>query len=470
MRALVWLRGKDLRLSDHQAVSAGLEADELVFLFVLDDFFFAHENQRRFGPRLAYLSSALAALKNQIEALGSQLFVVSGRSQDQLPRLARIWSIDCVHAQAWSAPLGRLRDERLARALACPLVLHEGETLLPPGTVLNKEGKPYKVFTPFYRAMRPFLDGVEALAAPRTLPPPPGDLAPIQTVTIPDLQHLLPAGMSGVAAGEAPALAQLGQWRDAGLGAYASTRDRMDRPGTSQLSAPLKFGTLSPRTIWTECRGADGSEPFLRQLAWREFSHMILWHFPQTLQVPFRADFHRFPWREAPAHWQAWVEGLTGYPVVDAAARQLLAEGYVHNRARMVAASFLSKHLLIDYRRGEAHYMRHLIDGDWAQNNLGWQWSAGCGTDAAPYFRVFNPSLQGKRYDPEGNYVRRWVPELSSLPAAWIHEPWRAPAEVLKKAGVQLGRHYPLPIVDHRQARADYLLIARDALKGPASD
>jgi deoxyribodipyrimidine photo-lyase len=204
---------------------------------------------------------------------------------------------------------------------------------------------------------------------------------------------------------------------------------------------------------------------YTNELLWREFTHATLWDRPQLLERPFRADFEGFPWREDDEGWQAWVAGKTGYPVVDAAARQLLQEGFVHNRARMIAASFLTKHQLIHYKAGEAHYMKYLTDGDWAQNNAGWQWSAGCGTDAQPYFRVFNPQLQGEKFDPNGDYVRRYVPELAKLPAKYIHHPWDAPAKVLDAAGVKLGETYPEPIVEHGVARDRFLKIAESHLK-----
>jgi len=203
---------------------------------------------------------------------------------------------------------------------------------------------------------------------------------------------------------------------------------------------------------------------YLNELIWREFTHSTLWDRPELLEEPFRSDFVDFPWRFDDRLWNAWVLGRTGYPVVDAASRQLVTEGFVHNRARMIHASFLTKHLLIDYRQGEAHYMKYLTDGDWAQNNAGWQWSAGCGCDAQPYFRVFNPMTQGKKFDPDGNYVRRWLPELRELPPKYCHEPWLAPPVIAKAAGVKIGSDYPAPIVDHKLARERFLAQAKSHL------
>ncbi len=232
----------------------------------------------------------------------------------------------------------------------------------------------------------------------------------------------------------------------------------MDLPGTSRLSADLKFGTLSVRAVWQVVAATGAGESgrrYLNELLWREFSHHLLWEWPELPERPFRPAFEGFPWREDEAAWAAWTEGRTGYPVVDAAARQLRTEGFVHNRARMVAASFLTKHLLLDYRRGEAHYLRWLTDGDWAANNAGWQWCAGCGCDAQPWFRIFNPVTQGRTFDPDGTYVRRWVPELVGCQTSFIHEPWKVPQ------ATRLRFDYPEPIVDHAFARERFFAVAK---------
>jgi deoxyribodipyrimidine photo-lyase len=472
MRTIVWFRGKDLRLADHAPLNAAAEAGEVIPLFVVDPSFFAPDRAQRWPHRMQHLLDALAALAAGVKALGSRLVLVEGKSVEVVPRLADAWKADRVVAQRWVEPFARERDRRIAAALGPRLVLFEGETLLPPGLLRTGAGAPYSVFTPFARAFRAALTVGRPLAAPRALPPLPRGLdAPKRPA--PTLEALgLRRNPLVLEGGEGPARARLAQFLSGPVADYPQGRDRMDLAGTSRLSADLKFGTLSPRQAWAavEQAGSDGEGPtrFLNELVWREFAHSTLWDRPELLARPFRRDFEAFPWRDDEAGWAAWAEGKTGYPVVDASARQLLGEGFVHNRARMISASFLAKHLLIDFRRGEAHYLKWLTDGDWAQNDLGWQWSAGCGCDAQPYFRVFNPVTQGEKFDPDGAYVRRWVPELAKLPARFIHRPWDARAEVLASAGVRLGESYPRPIVELGFGRQRFLSTAARHFKRAA--
>jgi deoxyribodipyrimidine photo-lyase len=236
------------------------------------------------------------------------------------------------------------------------------------------------------------------------------------------------------------------------LKAYPTDRDRPDRPGTSRLSPHLHFGEISPRQIW-HAVDRSSAEAYRRELAWREFAYYLLFHFPKTPQEPLRPEFRSFPWHNSARDRKAWERGKTGYPLVDAGMRELWRTGWMHNRLRMVVASFLVKHLLIRWQEGAAWFWDTLVDADLANNTLGWQWSAGCGADAAPYFRIFNPVIQGERFDPDGAYVRRWVPELAKLPNTWIHQPWKAPAKSLLEAGIELGKNYPLPVIDHETAR-----------------
>jgi deoxyribodipyrimidine photo-lyase len=433
---------------------------------------------------MQFLIDALSKLAADISARGSRLLVIRGKSIDVVPRLAQRWKADRVVAQRWVEPFARERDRRIGDQLGADrFQLFEGETLLPPGSLRTAAGAPYAVFSPFARAFRAaLLDAGGSPApspAPRTLPPLPADIAGADGSTPDlDLAPIPSCGDLGIVRNPAvipgsAADARLRAFVDHAAMTYADRRDRMDLPGTSRLSADLKFGTLSVARVWATIDralgGTEGARAFENELLWREFAHSTLWDRPRLLKEPFSPAFVGFPWRDdttSSSDWQAWVEGRTGYPVVDAAARQLLGEGFVHNRARMVSASFLTKHLLIDYRRGEAHYMQYLVDGDWANNNMGWQWSAGCGCDAQPYFRVFNPVTQGQKFDPNGDYVRRWVPELARLPARYIHRPWEAPSDVLARAGVALDRDYPRPIVDHRFARERFLALANEHTRG----
>lgn len=466
MRSIVWFRGKDLRVADHPALVSAIGEGEVIALFVLDPYFFAPERARVVPYRMQYLLQALADLERSIAERGSRLLFVSGKSVEVVPELARRWRVDRVVAQSWVAPIGRERDRRVAAALDIPLHLFDSETLLPPGTLRTRTGKPFSVFSPFARAFARGARIEPALPAPERLPPVPRDLHAELSgrARAPSLAELgIEPNAAVQVGGERAARGRLQAFLGSAGARYHEQRDRLDLPGTSRLSADLKFGTLSVRELWhaAEQLPSAAGAAFTNELLWRELAHSTLWDYPDVLVRPFRPQYEGFPWSDDAGAWRAWVDGKTGYPVVDAAARQLLGEGFVHNRARMIAASFLTKHLLMDYRRGEAHYLRYLTDGDWAQNNAGWQWSAGSGADAQPYFRVFNPVTQGRKFDPEGDYVRRWVPELARVPAAHIHCPWLAPGAVLEQAGVRLGVEYPLPIVEHAAARARFLEIAR---------
>lgn len=465
MRTLVWFRGKDLRVSDHEPLRDAARAGEVIPLFVLDPYFFEPSRAAELPHRMQFLLESLRSLEQNLAARGSRLVLARGKSVELVPRLAETWRVDRVLAHRWVEPFARQRDESVRAQLGPKLELYEGETLLPPGTLRTQSGAPYAVFSQFARAFRLTARVRQPVAAPRVLPPLPSDVV-APRVVIPSCKDLgiahNPAVLEG---GERAARERLKKFLSERAAGYATERDRMDLDGTSRLSADLKFGTLSVRSLWTSALAEYGQHPqstqgFLNELIWRELAHSTLWDRPELLSQPFRHEFADFPWRSDEEAWRAWALGHTGYPLVDAAARQLLGEGFVHNRARMVAASFLTKHLLIDYRRGEQHYLKYLTDGDWANNNLGWQWSAGCGVDAQPYFRVFNPVTQGERFDPEGNYVRRWVPELAALPAPFIHRPWLAPPDVLQRANVQLGSTYPRPIVEHRFARERFLGLA----------
>lgn len=473
VRTIVWFRGKDLRLRDHAPLRSALDAGEVIPLFVLDPYFFSPTRARNFPHRMQFLLDSLTSLQESIAALGSRLLLVEGKSVDVVPRLADQWRADRVVAHRWSEPFAVARDSRIGRALGERFVLFEGETLVPPGSIRTAAGTAYSVFTPFRNAFTKHARIGPARAAPRRLPALPIAI-PTHSAPVPTLAELgLTRNERLIRGGERAARQRLASFVKRRLGAYGDTRDRMDLDGTSRLSADLKFGTLSVRDVWNTALAAAGlaasTQAFLDELLWREFGLHTLVERPEILTRPFDNAFEGFPYLGAEEHWHAWVEGRTGYPIVDASARQLLREGFVHNRARMIAASFLIKHLLIDPRRGEEHYLSVLVDGDWSSNNLGWQWSAGSGVSAAPYFRVFNPVAQGEKLDPEGAYVRRYVPELASLPTKFIHRPWDAPAATMRSVNVCLGKTYPMPIVDLDVARARYLAVAREHLSSRAS-
>ncbi|MBX3187014.1 MAG: deoxyribodipyrimidine photo-lyase [Labilithrix sp.] len=475
MRTLVWFRGKDLRVADHTPLIDAAKAGEVVPLFVVDPYFFAPARARELPHRMQFLLASIEALGESIEALGSRLLVVSGKSVEIVPRVARALKVDRVVAHRWSEPFGVERDRRVTLALGeVPFVLYEGETLAAPGEILTGAGQPFSVFTPFARAFAKTVTIDRPKRAPRSLPPLPRVLpAEVRALEdrVPSLRALgLEHNPRLVPGGERAARERLSRFLRGPASRYHELRDRLDLRGTSRLSQDLKFGTLSARAVWHAAKDALEDHPkawrsFSNELVWRELAYDVLRSRPHVLERPFRSEWARFPWRRDEKGWRAWADGTTGYPVVDAAARQLLAEGFVPNRARMIAASFLCKHLLVDFRRGEAHYMKFLTDGDWANNDLGWQWSAGCGVDAQPWFRVFNPITQGERFDPEGAWVRAWVPELAKLPARLIHRPWEAPAAELAKAGVALGRTYPRPVVDHALGRGRFLGTAQGFLR-----
>lgn len=470
MRTIVWFRGKDLRVGDHEPLARAAAEGEVIPLFVLEPRYFGPGRARRAPHRMQFLLESLTELQEGLLERGSGLVLLEGPSTAVLPRMAAQWRVDRVWAHRGSEPGGRARDEQIAGALEVPLRLFEGETLAPPGSIRTRAGRPYSIFTAFKRAFQRGEFFVRARPGPQSLPPLPAGLGlkPGRVPECPDIG--LQLNRRVFPGGEQAARGRLRRFFSGPPTSYDTLRHRLDRYATSNLSADLKFGTLSAREVWEQSwqslRDTPSGRAFRDQLLWREFGYHTLWHHPEVLERPFRSDFLGFPWEFDETLWTAWTEGRTGFPLVDASARQLLREGWVPNRARMVSASFLTKHLLIDYRRGEAHYMKYLADGDPAQNNLGWQWSAGCGCDAQLYFRVFNPVRQGDRFDPDGLYVRRWLPRLERLPNRYLHRPWEAPARVLEKAGVHLGRDYPYPVVDHSRARDRFLRVARNYLRG----
>jgi deoxyribodipyrimidine photo-lyase len=439
-RSVMWFR-RDLRLADNPALASAIASadDGVVPLFVVDDRLW----KRSGAPRLAYLCDSLRSLRERIGGL----VIRHGAPADEVPEVAQSVGAVSVHIADDFGPYGSHRDARLEEVLAArglPLVREGSAYAVPPGSLSTANGTAYRVFTPFARAW-----------AEHGWPPPvpePRQVdwlldvagAEIPPVTIPD-------GLALPAAGE---LAARSRWRGFlahGLKTYADDRDRPDRDATSRMSVHLKWGEIHPRTMLADLSGLrhKGADVYRRELGWREFYADVLRQHPATLRDYLRPEFAGMQYDQPGEAFAAWTHGRTGFPIVDAGMRQLRSEAWMHNRVRMVVASFLVKDLHVEWQHGARHFMRWLVDGDVASNHHGWQWTAGSGTDAAPYFRVFNPTAQGKKFDPDGDYVRRHVPELRGLDSRYLHEPWTAPGG--------LPRGYPERIVDHAAERVEAL-------------
>lgn len=462
MTTAIWWIRRDLRLTDNQALHAALaQADRVIPVFILDSNLLASPYVST--KRLAFLLGSLRQLAAEINRRGGRLIFRQGQPQEQLAALLAESQATAILAEEDFSPYARRRDAAIARQL--PLRLVGGLTVHPPAAISKADGSPYTVFTPFSKAWKalplPSLNTV--IPAPSRIPTPPefaSDLLPTEPA-LPQASPFPP--------GEAEAQRRLQRFIQQTIADYADTRNQLDLEGTSQLSPYLRFGLLSARQAAAQAveamaqaanaQARQGAETWLNELIWREFYVSILGHFPQVRGSSFRPEYDRIPWDNDETTFAAWTEGRTGYPVVDAAMRQLVTSGWMHNRARMIVASFLVKDLLIDWRWGERWFMQHLVDGDPAANNGGWQWTAGVGTDAAPYFRVFNPVLQSQKFDPHGAYIRRWLPELADVPDRYIHTPWEMPVQVQREAGCLIGQDYPQPIIDHLWAK-DRILAA----------
>jgi deoxyribodipyrimidine photo-lyase len=455
--AIVWFR-QDLRLADNPALAAALASGRsLLLLYLLDD---ETPGKWKIGAAARWwLHKSLEALGREIAKRGGALMLRRGRAESVLPQVLQETGARAVFWNRCYEPYAVARDAALKQSLSRASIevqSFNASLLFEPWTVKTKGGEPFKVFTPFWRAC--VQQGVDRtpLHAPKRLP---AALPHMASDSLGDWA-LLPTQPNWTlgfepewAPGEAGAHAALQRFLAARLSDYAEARNDLAVNATSRLSPHLHFGEISPLQVWSATGDAPGAAKFLSEIGWREFSYNLLFHWPSLPETNWRETFDAFPWREDTAALEAWRRGRTGYPVVDAAMRELWTTGYMHNRARMIAASFLIKHLMIDWRHGEGWFWDTLLDADLANNAASWQWVAGSGADAAPYFRIFNPVTQGERYDSEGAYVRRWLPEIAGLPNAVIHRPWEASTAQLSAAKVELGRTYPRPIVDHAQAR-----------------
>jgi len=435
--SLLWFR-QDLRLGDNPALLAAVRRGGPV----IPVFVWVPEEERPWAPGRAsrwWLARSLAALDESLRERGSRLIVRRGPTVAALLKLAGECGADTVFWNRRYEPAAAARDEKVKAAIASETF--ESALLFEPGRILNSAGRPFQVFSAFWRACLSMPEPPTPERAPARIPGP--SRWPKSEMALDDS-----TAIEGWQPGEAGAQEQLRRFLKR-ADSYATGRDRPGHEGTSRLSPHLHFGEIGPRQVWHALRS---NQAYRRELAWREFAYHLLFHFPRTPDEPFRPRRREAPSKLDPRSLRAWRTGRTGYPIVDAGMRQLLATGWMHNRVRMLVASLLVKDLLIDWREGAARFWDKLVDADLANNTLNWQWVAGCGADASPWFRIFNPVSQGERFDPRGEYVRRWLPQLQRLPAAWIHKPWEAPASVLAAAGVQLGRTYPRPIVDHREA------------------
>ena len=468
---IVWFR-RDLRLADHPALFNAAQNHPIIPVFI-----WAPDEEGDWPPGAAsrwWLHHALTNLDKSLRGLGSCLVLRSGPTLAALKALARESGATAVYWNRRYEPAVSERDQRIEddlRANGIDVESYNGSLLYEPWTVAKKAGGPFQVFTPFWKTCLAQDPPAAPLSAPHVLQQPA--IWPRSEGLDSFSLHAHMNRAEGFCAswnpGEKEAQNQLKSFVSKSLRSYAEARDDIDGDGLSRLSPHLHFGEIGPRQIWKAVEKASRGQgysaakdnPFLRQLGWREFSYHLLFHFPHTPQQPLRTRFKAFPWESDAAALTAWQQGQTGIPLVDAAMRQLWCEGWMPNRARMVVASYLTKNMLISWRDGAAWFWDTLVDADLANNTLGWQWTSGCGADAAPYFRIFNPINQAVKFDPDGHYIDRWIPALRKLPLPWRFKPWEAPPQVLSEAGVALGATYPEPWVDLRFSRERALAMYR---------
>jgi deoxyribodipyrimidine photo-lyase len=469
---LVWFR-QDLRLDDNPALAAAVEragADGAVVAVFID----SDAEEGAWRPSAAsrwWLHQSLAALDRQLRALKSRLVLRQGPALDALLALVKETGATAVLWNRRYEPAAIARDTQVKRSLQQARLTAESfnaALLYEPWQIATKQAKPFQVFTAYWKACRAVGAPQPPRRRPKDLPAPkrwPRSLELDELKLEPTIDW---AGGLGEMwqPGEEGASQRLARFLKHGLSEYQEHRNLPSlADSSSQLSPHLHFGEIGPRQVWHAVKdlldrneklppkARQSAEVFLTEIGWREFAHHLLFRFPQTTDEPLRERFVAFPWRKDTKGLRAWQRGQTGYPFVDAGMRQLWHTGWMHNRVRMIVASFLTKHLLLPWQAGARWFWDTLVDADLANNTLGWQWTAGCGADAAPYFRIFNPVSQGKQFDASGDYVRQWVPELAKLPDRWIHRPWEAPQGVLADSGVTLGKTYPRPIVDQSEAR-----------------
>ncbi len=461
--AIVWFR-LDLRLMDNSALLAAINQCE----YVVPTYICATESGDAWRPGFAgrwWLGESLGCLDHDLRRAGSRLVIRRGDSLQELLNLVDETGAQSIFWNRRYDPYGRDRDEEIESALKARGIRVEtfNSTLLhEPHLVRNGNDRPFRIFTPFWKHFTSTAAPDMPSGSPKKIPFCKALVGSLPLAAI-HPEHSNPRATAlrrFWSPGEVGALGKLSDFISHGLASYGTGRDRPDQNSVSMLSPHLHFGEIGPRQIWHAIKKVQmypseqwHADTYLRELGWREFAYHILFNFPATRDNPLRQQFERFPWVQNRHALQRWQLGQTGYPIIDAGMRQLWEMGWMHNRVRMIVSSFITKDLLISWKDGARWFWDNLVDADLANNTLGWQWTAGCGADAAPYFRIFNPVLQGEKFDPNGDYVRHWVPELSMLPARWIHKPWEAPASILRSAGVELGATYPVRIIDHDWAR-----------------
>lgn len=463
---IVWFR-EDLRLCDNLALTEACARNAPV----IPVFIWSPEEEGRWpagGASKWWLHHSLDSLGRRLGKHRSRLILRRGPVLESLKQLLAETGADYVFWNRLYTPHAIECDSRVKTCLAGEGVQAKsfpGNLLFEPSRISNSQGRPFQVFTPFWKHLGTLDDPPAPVAAPAFRNP--GEWP--DTLQLEDLELLPRIDWAGGlretwTPGELHSQELLESFVADGMSTYPDDRNHPNRPGTSRMSPHLHFGEISARTIWHQVKASiqNGTRKsasaagwsYLRQLAWREFSHHLLYHFPETSEEPLREEFSRFPWKSDKELLHAWQRGETGYPIVDAGMRELWHTGWMHNRVRMIVASFLVKHLLQPWQDGAQWFWDTLVDADLANNTMGWQWTSGCGADAAPYFRVFNPIIQGEKFDSAGVYTRKWIPELKELPNKWLFKPWEAPGDVLEESGVQLGNTYPTPIVDHAEARS----------------
>ncbi len=453
--SIVWFR-QDLRLADNPALREAAAAGRVLPVYVLDDD--AAGSWAMGGAHRWWLHHSLTSLGADLAAMGATLVLRRGDAVQIIADLAAQTKAVAVHAGRMVEPWARQQEAAVAKALgSVPLVLHRASTLHEPGVIRTQTGGAYGIYTPFARAARAMGEPPHPEPAPQRLE---GVTAPSDHLASWKLLPTKPDWAGGMRAcwqpGEAGAQARLAGFMADRIDGYDAGRNTPGEDRTSMLSPHLHWGELSPAQVWHAAREAGqgvGLQTFLSELLWHEFSANVIWHNPHLPDAPQRRDFSALPWRQDADGLRAWQAGQTGIPIVDAGMRQLWHTGWMHNRVRMIAASFLVKHLLIAWQEGERWFWDTLVDGDLAVNAQSWQWIAGSGIDSSPFFRVFNPVTQGVKFDADGAYVRRWVPELAGLPDKYLHAPWTAPGLMLRQAGVVLGRDYPEPVISLEAGR-----------------